>query len=114
MQIREENDGNVLIVSVDDRLDSFTSDDFENFLLERIGNGQRFFLLDWTRLEYVNSAGLKALLLAAKKLDPVKGQIILCGLATNVQMVFELTGFHHLFTLKPDRASALECFPERG
>jgi anti-anti-sigma factor len=114
MQIREEKEGDVLIVSVDDRLDSFTSDEFENLLLQRIESGQRFFLLDWTKLDYVNSAGLKALLLAAKKLDPVKGQIILCGLATNVQMVFDLTGFHHLFTLKPDRAAALECFRERG
>lgn len=106
MQISEEKDGEVLVITVDDRLDSATAPEFEERLLSLIESGERFVLLDLHAVDYMNSAGLKALLRAAKQLTPKEGKLVLSGLASNVYTVFELTGFHTIFTIKPDRTAA--------
>ncbi len=110
MQIHEEKDGDVLVLTVDDRLDSATATEFEQRLLSVIDAGENLLLLDFSALNYMNSAGLKALLIAAKKLTAKNGQVVLCGLASNVNTVFELTGFHKMFTIKPDRPAARAAF----
>lgn len=110
MQIREENHGDTLVTIVEGHLDSATAGEFETHLLGRIEEGRRAFVVDCADLDYINSAGLKAFLIAGKKLEPIGGRIVLCALATNVQMVFELTGFDNLFTIKASRAEALASF----
>jgi anti-anti-sigma factor len=110
MQINEQKEGNVLVVTIDDRLDSATATEFETRLLELIDAGEHRMLLDVTAVDYMNSAGLKALLRAAKQMEPHGGRLVLCGLASNVYTVFELTGFHHLFTIAPDREQGLAAF----
>lgn len=110
MDLREEKSGDVLVVSVSDRLDSVTSPEFERRILSFIERGDSRILLDFEKLDYMNSAGLKAILLAAKKLAPLKGKLVLTGLASNVYSVFEITGFHKLFTIRDDRTQGMEAF----
>lgn len=112
MQILEEKVGRVLIVTVDDRIDSATAPEFEERLLELIEGGEHALLLDLTAVDYMNSAGLKALLISAKKLETKNGRVVLCGLASNVLTVFQLTGFHQMFKILPDRAAGLAEFAE--
>jgi anti-sigma B factor antagonist len=106
MRIDEEKLGTVLLLKVDDRLDSATAPEFQARLLSAIESGERSIIIDLTNVDYMNSAGLKALLVAAKKLGSPSGRMVLCGLAPNVYTVFELTGFHVLFTIRPDLAAA--------
>src|SRR4051812_29596567 len=106
----EEQNGAVLTITPTDRLDSFTASDFELYLVQKIEEGAQSIIVDCHKLDYINSAGLKAFLRAAKLLESSKGRLVLCGLASNVHMVFELTGLHKLFTIKADRAEAQACF----
>ena len=110
MRIHEEKDGDVLVLQVGDRLDSATAPEFEQRILSVIDAGEHSLLLDFSALDYMNSAGLKALLLAAKKVAPKNGRLVICGLASNVETVFQLTGFDKMFTIKPDRAAARAAF----
>jgi len=82
-----------MIVTIDDHLDTAAAPAFETKLLGLIDAGERKVLIDCTPLEYVNSAGLKVFLLAAKKLESSGGQFILCALAPSVLMIFEMIGF---------------------
>ena len=111
MQIREEKEGAVLVLTVSEVLDSLTSPEFEARLLRYIDAGEHSLLLDCSGVHYMNSAGLKALLLAMKRLEAVGGKIVICGLDSNVQTVFELTGFDRLFAIKADRSEARAAFP---
>ena len=110
MQIREEKEDAVLVLTVSDALDSVTAPEFEARLLRHIDAGERALLVDCSGVHYMNSAGLKALLLAMKRLEAGGGRIVLCGLDSNVQMVFGLTGFDRLFVIKADRAEARAAF----
>jgi anti-anti-sigma factor len=110
MQIKEEKHGDVMIVNIDDHLDTLAAPHFEQRLLGLIDAGERKVLVDCSGLEYVNSAGLKVFLLAAKKLEPLTGNLIICNLAPSVLMIFEMIGFTRIMKIAPTREEALRAF----
>ena len=110
MQIKEEKKDGVLILTIDDHLDTAAAPVFENRVLGLIDAGERKVLIDCAPLEYVNSAGLKVFLLAAKKLEPLGGQFILCALAPSVLMIFEMIGFTRIMKIAATREDALRAF----
>ena len=58
-------------------------------------------------LDYISSAGLRVLLVMAKKVQQAKGKVALYGLVPNVREVFAVSGFDTIFSIQPDSAAAL-------
>ncbi|MGB8166557.1 MAG: STAS domain-containing protein [Chthoniobacteraceae bacterium] len=107
MQIQEEKLGDILALTISEHLDTSSSTTFEKRLLGSIDHGERRILVDCAPLDYVNSAGLKVFLLAAKKLEAVGGKLVLCALAPSVLMIFEMIGFTRIMKIVPTREEAL-------
>ena len=110
MQIKESKQGEVLILTISEHLDSATSTIFESRLLGLVDRGERKIVIDCGSLEYVNSAGLKVFLLAAKRLEPIAGKLVLCALAPSVLMIFEMIGFTRIMKIAATREDALRSF----
>lgn len=110
MEIRQEKKGQVLVVAPVGHLDTRTSHEFEKKIVELLGSGERRFIIDLAQLEYVSSAGLRVLLLLAKKLDAMEGDLVLSGLNPQVREVFDVAGFTGIFTILPTEAEALAKF----
>lgn len=64
-------------------------------------------IVDGAALEYVSSAGLRAVLLAARAAQRAGIPFALCALQPAVREVFELSGFTRIITVQADRATAL-------
>jgi len=109
MQIIEDKQDDVMVVSITDHLDTSTSPIFESRLLALIDRGERRLIVDCEALEYVNSAGLKVFLLAAKRLEPLAGKLVLCALAPSVLMIFEMIGFTRIMKIVPTREDAVKA-----
>src|SRR6185436_11631006 len=109
MQIKEEKNGDLLIVRVSEHLDTATASIFESRLLGMVDRGERKIVVDCGTLEYVNSAGLKVFLLAAKRLEPLGGKLVLCALAPSVLMIFEMIGFTRIMKIVPTLEDALKA-----
>ena len=107
MQIKEDKQGEILIVRVSEHLDTASSTIFESRLLGLVDRGERLIVVDCAELEYVNSAGLKVFLLAAKRLEPLGGKLVLCALAPSVLMIFEMIGFTRIMKIVPTIDEAL-------
>ena len=60
-------------------------------------NENQKLLIDLSDLEYISSAGLRALLVTAKRIRKESGKMCLCGLKENVMEVFEISGFSAIF-----------------
>jgi anti-anti-sigma factor len=99
MHLYEERRGGTLVLQPTGRLDSASSAAFERELMNRIEAGDRRLVLDLKEIDYVSSAGLRAFLIVAKRLDGVAGSLTLCALKNHVREVFEISGFHTLFRL---------------
>lgn len=64
-------------------------------------------IIDGAALEYVSSAGLRAVLLGARAAQRAGIPFALCALQPAVREVFELSGFTRIITVQADRATAL-------
>ena len=68
MSIEISNSGGVVIIKPLDRLDAANAPDFDAQATEAIGTDSAKVMVDLSGLEYISSAGLRCMLLLAKKL----------------------------------------------
>ena len=93
MQIQAKKDQNVLIVSVEGRMDTVSAPEFQKRLEDLLDQGETGILMDFGKLEYVSSAGLRSILVAAKKAKSLGGTVSCCSLQDMVRKVFDVSGF---------------------
>ena len=106
MDIIEDRRGGGVLLTVNGRLDSTTSGALEEKLLALVNGGVKQLVLNFSALEYISSAGLRVLLIVAKKLKP-SGVLALCGLHDHIREVFDLAGFSPLFPIHESEEAAL-------
>ena len=88
-----------LVVSLKGRLDTVTSVDFtEKMNKEEIK--EEVVIIDMKELEYISSAGLRALLALKKSLSSAKKELEIHNLNPICQEVFKVTGFNNVLTVK--------------
>jgi anti-sigma B factor antagonist len=100
--------GGALFLRVAGRLDSLTSPDFAAQCQELIGANQQKVVLNVEGVEYVSSAGLRAILVLGKAAQNRGGVLALCGVKGTVKTVMELAGFPNLFPIYDSPEAALE------
>jgi anti-sigma B factor antagonist len=99
MEITSTQEGGILVMAVTGRLDALTSKELETLLLAPIEQGARQVVIDFAEMDYISSAGLRVLLLAARKLSDAGGKIALCGLKPAIKTVFDIAGFSTIFPI---------------
>jgi anti-sigma B factor antagonist len=92
MEIFQENNNGIEIISVKGSLDSNTSSELENLVSMTLEKGQRKLILNLEDLEYISSAGIRVMLKTAKDLKRMDGNIVLCALQDYVREVFDIAG----------------------
>lgn len=107
MQIAEEKRGTVHLFTLRGRLDAATAILLEQKLMAAIQKGSLQLLLNCAVLDYVSSAGLRVLLMAAKKLKPIHGGIALSSLQPHIREVFDIAGFSTIFPIHESDEAAL-------
>lgn len=107
MDLREGSVGGVTILDVVGRVDSTTAPVLQERLKSVMTAPQTKVLIDFTRLDYISSAGFRVLLLAAKRAEETGGHFILCGLSGKVRQLFELGGFLDLFSISASREDVI-------
>lgn len=98
MTINHTLDGEKLSVELEGRLDTTTSPSLEALLTENRPVSEVVF--DFSKLEYISSAGLRVLLSEQKYVNSVSGKMIIRNVNEMVMEVFEITGFVDLLTIE--------------
>ncbi|MEI6669161.1 MAG: STAS domain-containing protein [Acidobacteriota bacterium] len=107
MDISETRHGAVLVVAPVGRVDSTTSDGLDQALTRVVDAGDQRLVVDLAGVSYISSAGLRVLLVVAKRLKTRRGTLVLCALGDAVRQVFDLAGFLPLFQIEPTRELAV-------
>ena len=107
MEVVAERRNGVLSMHVKGRIDSANARQFEETVRSAIDDGDRAVIMDFERLVYISSAGLRAVLLAAKSLWSRDATFALCSLPDVVRAAFGTSGFDKIITIHPDRTAAL-------
>ena len=108
MQLGADIKGHICVVSLTGRLDTVTAPEFDKSMADQLEQEVAAYLLDLRELEYVSSAGLRRLLVLAKKLQAAQRKLVLCGLNELIDEVFEVSGFKPLFTICADPEQGLQ------
>jgi len=98
LNINKKQDGSKLTVELEGRLDTATAPQLENELKESIG-GVSVLLMDFSKLEYISSAGLRVLL-SAQKIMNKQGSMKLTNVNDVINEIFEVTGFCDILTIE--------------
>ena len=98
MTINKTVNGSTLTIALEGRLDTTTSPDLEKALKESL-DGATELIMDFSKLDYISSAGLRVLLSAHKVMSP-KGGMKVTNVNDIVQEVFEVTGFSDILTIE--------------
>ncbi|MGQ9904542.1 MAG: STAS domain-containing protein [Anaerolineae bacterium] len=98
------------IVKVNGRIDSATALEFENALKGLLDRGRKKIVIDCQNLEYISSAGLRAMLAALKSAKNGGGNVVLAQPNDRVRDTLALVGFQTLFLQYTDIIDAVDSF----
>ncbi|MBR4236353.1 MAG: STAS domain-containing protein [Clostridia bacterium] len=98
MTITKAQTQNGLELSLEGRLDTMTAPELEAEISKALP-GADSLVLDFAKLDYISSAGLRVLLSAHKQLS-AKGGLRIVHVNDIVQEVFEVTGFADILTIE--------------
>ncbi len=98
MTIQKDLNGSALHVALEGRLDTTTAPQLEAELKASM-DGITELDLDFEKLEYLSSAGLRVLL-AAQKVMNKQGKMVIRHVNETIQEVFEVTGFVDILTIE--------------
>ena len=104
---KEKLNGGVVFVGVKGFLDAHTFEQLEREFHDLFDAGSYRLIVDLSGLDYISSAGLRVVLLLAKRLKQADGRLVLCGMQPHVQEVFDISGFLAILDVAPGRDEAL-------
>jgi stage II sporulation protein AA (anti-sigma F factor antagonist) len=107
MEIQTSKGSTGMVVSVIGKLDAVTASDYEQKLNSLIADGETKFVVDFEKLDYISSAGLRAILATAKRIKAKSGKIVMANVSGTVKEVFDISGFGSIFPMYSSVASAL-------
>ena len=80
------------IVTVKGRLDSMTADNLQASLTTLYNEGAIFLIIDCRELEFLSSAGMRAILICHREIEKLSGRLIFTGFSAQVLEVLDLSG----------------------
>ena len=98
MNIQKTVTGTTLAVQLEGRLDTTTSPKLEEELRGSV-DGMTSLVIDFEKLEYISSAGLRVLL-SMQKIMNRQGQMLLKNVSETIMEVFEVTGFSDILSIE--------------
>lgn len=99
MKISKIINNNQIIFYIEGHLDTSTAPELESALNEVLDGKRTELILDFSKLDYISSAGLRVLLGAQKKTNEVVGSLTIKHVNPTVMEVFNLTGFADFLTI---------------
>ncbi|MGQ0602741.1 MAG: STAS domain-containing protein [Anaerolineales bacterium] len=110
MQIATQEQGNVAVVAVNGRVDSATAPDLENALKKLVETEKTQIVLDLVDVEYMSSAGLRAMVSTLKSVKRVNGDLRVANPSPRVDEVLRLAGLTSIFSIYRSRDEAVQSF----
>ncbi len=98
MEIIKQLNNNELTLKLVGELNSFTAPELEEVIKNDLNNVQSL-IIDFEKLEYLSSAGLRVLLVAQKLMNK-QGKMALRHVNSSVMEIFNITGFSNILNIE--------------
>lgn len=107
MEVIQEKRTDMVFLNLRGRLDSENAQSLEDNLMKLIDNGARQLIIDCSQVEFIDNAGLRALLNTAKRAVAVDGRVALHSPSLSAKEMFDKTGFSMVSRIYYTREEAI-------
>ncbi len=99
MEIEKKYDEKELTITVKGRIDTITSNDLEKEITDEMGNFDSL-IVDFDKVDYISSAGLRLLISTQKKLKPDNIPFVIKNANDTVKEIFRMSGFDKILKIE--------------
>ena len=99
MKANKVLNGEELTISVEGRIDTLSSKDFQKEINDELGKFNSL-IIDFNQLEYISSAGLRVLIATQKNLTKNDIPMIIKNCNDNVSEIFRMSGFDKILKIQ--------------
>jgi anti-anti-sigma factor len=107
MHVEDKNGKQV--IHLEGRIDAVCAPILETKLNELLQAGHTKIVVDFSRVDYISSAGLRFLLSATKKTQDAKGKLTIAAMHDEVMEIIKIAGFERILNIYPNEIQALEA-----
>ena len=109
MHITEALTNDTVVLNIEGRLDAASVPTFKTIVKAHMDSGRIRFVADLHNLTFIDSSGLGILALLLRQAMQLGGDIKICGLSSEMQMLFALTRLYKVFEIHETVESALSA-----
>ena len=110
LTITTESFRRATLVTVSGRVDSNSSPELDQKLKDELNNGNNNLIINLASVDYMSSAGLRAIVSALRNSKKNGGNLILSAPSARVREVLDLAGMESLFDIKSHDTEAIGSF----
>ena len=110
MKITQRVEGDVTVFLPEGRIDTLAADEMDQALQAAVAGGSHKIVVDMSGVEYISSAGLRALAAVHVRSGAEGGDLKLAALNERVTRVFNIIGFDLLMSLHDTSDAAIADF----
>jgi anti-sigma B factor antagonist len=107
MDVKISSTDKIVTISVEGSIDSNTAGDLQAQIMEKVVESQNV-LLDFSKVDFVSSAGLRVLLMIYRQIKSKNGKVVLVGVSEEIHDVMSMTGFVNFFEITDTIENALK------
>lgn len=98
------------LVAVDGSVDALTAPELTDFINAQVAGGYSRVVVDLSQVEFMSSAGLRALLASLKESRQQGGDLRLAAVPPGIEKILKMSGFLSILKSFPGVEEALESF----
>jgi anti-sigma B factor antagonist/stage II sporulation protein AA (anti-sigma F factor antagonist) len=112
LKITEDKSEDVKIFRLEGRLDAASAPVLEKKLSELFESSLKYLLIDFSKVDYLSSAGMRLLLSYSKRLKNLEGKLAFCSITEEVMEVIKMAGFERILNIYSKEADALKALKQ--
>ena len=110
VQVKWERKDDILIGMLIGHIDSSNADRFQRIVEAGIDAEDRALILDFERVFFISSAGLRISLVLSKKFNESGKKFGICTLSDPIRNVLAISGFDRVIPVYESRDAAIDAF----
>ncbi len=95
------------VFQISGRLDGSSTPQLEKSVMNSLEGNNKNIIFDFSELQYINSAGLRILVMSYQRLQPLGRQVMVCGVRDYISEIFDISGYNRVFLMCRDVSQAL-------
>jgi anti-anti-sigma factor len=93
------HENNIMVLEIKGEVDAYTAQDLNKTLLDLLVRGHHRIVMDVSKIIFISSAGIRAILYAHREAVQLGGEVRIVRPTDQVRRIFEIAGFFEILQI---------------